>query len=109
MVCSPALPVVCLQCVGATPMQEHLSSSAWTGRPGGKLVVLQRSRSHHSQSGSRRGPGVHAGIIDRLNADLIHINGRTQKQNLSSPGVMGFHQQRWHTIHAKIAPRNQIF
>ena len=55
-----------------------MHSSAEPGRPGGKLVVPQRSEPRTFNPV----PAVDQasmGIIDRLNADLIHINRQTQK------------------------------
>src|SRR6478672_7573756 len=62
-----------------TPMQEELlHSSAEPGRPGGKLVIPQRSepRTFNPVPAADQ---ASMGIIDRLNADLIHINRQTQK------------------------------
>ncbi len=58
--------------------QEVFRSSAEPGRPGGKLVISQRSEPRTFNPV----PAVDQtsmGIIDRLNADLIHVNRETQK------------------------------
>lgn len=64
---------------GQTPVQEEvLRTSAEPGMLGGKLVISQRSEPRTLNPV----PAVDQaslGIIDRLNADLIHINRQTQK------------------------------
>jgi peptide/nickel transport system substrate-binding protein len=58
--------------------EEVFRSSADPGKPGGKLVITQRSepRTFNPVPASDQ---ASMGIIDRLNADLIHINRATQK------------------------------
>jgi peptide/nickel transport system substrate-binding protein len=62
----------------ASTQEEVLRSSAEPGKPGGKLVITQRSepRTFNPVPAADQ---TSMGIIDRLNADLIHINRATQK------------------------------
>ena len=75
----PALPRVCIQFVRVSPTRKKVFARPLIReRPGGKLVITSALRAAHFQSGSRRDQAS-MGIIDRLNADLIHINRGTQK------------------------------